>query len=46
MAGRQRRESEKYCCTMVAVTFMTLFVCSLLLGVVILSMYRKKGGHD
>jgi hypothetical protein len=46
-AARQRRENEKYCCTMVAATFMTLFVCGMLLGVVIVrSAGGKRPGHD
>ncbi|CAG5185932.1 uncharacterized protein ALTATR162_LOCUS11442 [Alternaria atra] len=40
--ARRRRESEKYCCTMVAATFVTLFICGMLLGVVIVTMAAKR----
>ncbi|RII19343.1 hypothetical protein CUC08_Gglean002012 [Alternaria sp. MG1] len=40
--ARRRREGEKYCCTMVAATFMTLFVCGMLLGVSIVAMAAKR----
>jgi hypothetical protein len=46
MAARQRRENEKYCCTMVAVTFMTLFFCGMLLGIVIVGAVAKKKRHE
>ncbi|KAG9190359.1 hypothetical protein G6011_08447 [Alternaria panax] len=40
--ARRRREGEKYCCTMVAATFMTLFICGMLLGVVLVNMAAKR----
>ncbi|EMD97377.1 hypothetical protein COCC4DRAFT_140155 [Bipolaris maydis ATCC 48331] len=42
-AARQKRESERYCCTMVAVTFITLFMCGMVLGVVIVNANAR--GH-
>jgi hypothetical protein len=45
-AARQRRENEKYCCTMVATTFMTLFVCGMLLGIVIVGANAKRRRHE
>jgi len=44
-AARHRRENEKFCCTMVAATFMTLFICSMLLGIVIVNATGKRGEH-
>ncbi|EOA84642.1 hypothetical protein ACJQWK_07018 [Exserohilum turcicum] len=36
-AARHKHEQERHCCTMVAVTFMSLFFCSMVLGVVIVN---------
>jgi hypothetical protein len=44
--ARRRRESEKFCCTMVAATFMTLIVCGTLLGVAVVTMAAKKRRHE
>lgn len=41
-AARQKREHERYCCTMVAVTFVSLFVCGMMLGIVIVSAAAKR----
>ncbi|EUC31793.1 hypothetical protein COCCADRAFT_100361 [Bipolaris zeicola 26-R-13] len=41
-AARQKRESERYCCTMVAVTFITLFMCGMVLGVVIVNASARR----
>ncbi|KAL5333194.1 hypothetical protein BJX70DRAFT_381725 [Aspergillus crustosus] len=38
---QQRMRSKRFCCAAVAVTFMTLFVCGLILGVII--VHAKKG---
>jgi hypothetical protein len=46
MQARERRQNEKHCCTMVAVTFMTAFFCALLLGIVIVGRSGRHGGHD
>lgn len=35
LAARQRRDNERHCCNMVAATFMTLFVCAMMLGIII-----------
>ncbi|KAF1945604.1 hypothetical protein EJ02DRAFT_395814 [Clathrospora elynae] len=43
LAARQRSENEKYCCTMVASVFMTLFVCGMLMGIVIINAVTEKG---
>ncbi|KAH6864833.1 hypothetical protein BKA58DRAFT_390908 [Alternaria rosae] len=40
--ARRRRESEKYCCTMVAATFMVCFICGMLLGIAIVTVSAKK----
>ncbi|KAJ5620197.1 hypothetical protein N7510_004181 [Penicillium lagena] len=40
---RERRRGEKYCCTMVSVTFIVAFVCLMLFGIVLVS--GKKGKH-
>jgi hypothetical protein len=48
-AARQRRENEKYCCTMVATTFMTFFVvCGMVLGIVIVGAHAnaKRVRHE
>jgi hypothetical protein len=45
-AATQRRANEKHCCTMVAATFMTLFVCGMLLGMVIVSYAAKRKRHE
>ncbi|EUC49652.1 hypothetical protein COCMIDRAFT_33076 [Bipolaris oryzae ATCC 44560] len=49
-AARQKRESERYRCTVVAVTFITLFMCGMVLGVVIVNASARRsregnGGH-
>ncbi|CAA9957146.1 hypothetical protein PTMSG1_00754 [Pyrenophora teres f. maculata] len=44
-AARYRRENEKFCCTMVAATFMTLFICGMLLGIVIVDAAGKRREH-
>jgi hypothetical protein len=43
-----RQRNEKYCCTMVAATFMALFVCLMLLGIVIVisGEHKKRNRHD
>ena len=41
-AARQKREDDRYYCTMVTVTFLTLFVCGMLLGVVIVAANAKR----
>jgi hypothetical protein len=38
---RQKRADERYCCTMVALTFIMLFICGMILGV-FLAIYAKK----
>jgi hypothetical protein len=44
-AARQRRENEKYCCTMVATTFMMFFVvCGTVLGIVIVRAHVNARG--
>ena len=40
---RERRQSAKYSCTMVSVTFMVAFVCLMLFGIVLVS--AKQGKH-
>ena len=47
-AARQRRENERHCCNMVAATFMTLFVCGMLLGIIITVNItgKKLRSHD
>ncbi|KAH7410117.1 hypothetical protein DE146DRAFT_751829 [Phaeosphaeria sp. MPI-PUGE-AT-0046c] len=43
LAARERRETEKHCCTMVAVTFMVALVCAFIFGITAVSvMYRHK----
>ncbi|KAF2263287.1 hypothetical protein CC78DRAFT_581697 [Lojkania enalia] len=47
-AARERREAEKHCCAMVAVTFMVGFVCIMVLGIVVANaqIKMKKHMHD
>ncbi|KAL6710487.1 hypothetical protein ACN47E_008535 [Coniothyrium glycines] len=45
-AARQRRENERHCCNMVAATFMTLIICGMLLGIVVVVHVLKKARHD
>ncbi|RMZ69635.1 Hybrid signal transduction histidine kinase B [Pyrenophora seminiperda CCB06] len=44
-AAKHKREKEQFCCTMVAATFMTLFICIMLLGIVISNNMRKRSEH-
>lgn len=43
---RQAREHEKYCCTMVAMTFSIAFVCAAIFGIVAISMLSRNKRHD
>lgn len=39
---RERRESERHCCTMVALVFMVLFICGMVLGITIAKMATRR----
>jgi hypothetical protein len=43
---RQSREHEKYCCTMVAMTFSIAFVCAAIFGIVAVSMLSRNKRRD
>jgi len=43
---RQAREHEKYCCTMVAMTFSIAFICAAIFGIVAVSMLSRNNRHD
>ncbi|KAH5530595.1 hypothetical protein HBI52_013160 [Parastagonospora nodorum] len=43
---RQSREHEKFCCTMVAMTFSIAFVCAAIFGIVAVSMLSRNQRRD
>ncbi|ORY17334.1 hypothetical protein BCR34DRAFT_583796 [Clohesyomyces aquaticus] len=44
--ARMRRENQKHCCTMVAFTFIALFLCTMILGIIIANVTTKRKHHD
>jgi hypothetical protein len=42
MVARQRRENEKHCCTMVALTFIVAFLCIFIFGTMAMGIFYKR----
>lgn len=41
LAARERRANERHCCAMVALTFVSAFFCTMILGIVVASKMAK-----
>ncbi|KAF2134768.1 hypothetical protein P153DRAFT_279079 [Dothidotthia symphoricarpi CBS 119687] len=45
LEARERRANQRHCCKMVAVTFIAVSVCLLILGIIVSSDVTRKGKH-